>query len=223
MDSSAENQQLPYLICEGTDEPWVETVHGSWYDEEKKLCFWPPNVKDSNKLRGFVLNGYQPDSDWIGYPAKIRKAYETYEKAMSRMRRAIQNSYDLLDTTDTEIAKKRIRVSNPRYHHNSEPGVLKEKHPSRQKVKKLDDVRRGPIPAPPPSPFQPVSQKTNAPNSKNKSIMAPAAVSTSTASTSSKVTVSKGCSSALVIPKNPAKLPEKGFVLVFLGVYLKFF
>lgn len=87
---------------------------------------------------------------------------------MSRMRRAIQNSYDLLDTTDTEIAKKRIRVSNPRYHHNSEPGVLKEKHPSRQKVKKLDDVRRGPIPAPPPSPFQPVSQKTNAPNSKKK-------------------------------------------------------
>lgn len=61
------------------DEPWVEAVHRSWYDEEKKLCCWPPNVKDSTKLRGFVLNSYQPDSDWIGYPAKVRKAYGMYD------------------------------------------------------------------------------------------------------------------------------------------------
>lgn len=67
--------QLQYLICEGIEEPWVEAVHRSWYNEDKKLCFWPPKIKDSSKLRGFVVNGYKPDSDWIGYPAKIRKAY----------------------------------------------------------------------------------------------------------------------------------------------------
>ncbi|KZR98476.1 Uncharacterized protein APZ42_006093, partial [Daphnia magna] len=93
--------QLPYLICEGIDEPWVEAVHRWWYNDDKKLCFWPPRIKDSSKLRGFVENGYKPDSDWIGYPAKIRKAYETYEKATGKIKRAIKNSEDLLETTDT--------------------------------------------------------------------------------------------------------------------------
>jgi hypothetical protein len=43
--------QLQYLICEGIDEPWVEAVHRSWYNEDKKLCFWPPKIKDSSKLQ----------------------------------------------------------------------------------------------------------------------------------------------------------------------------
>lgn len=103
-----------------------------------------------------------------------------------------------METTDSEINKKRVRVSNRKYL-DSEPDELNngKHHQRNKKLKKcVYEATRGPIPIPPPSPFE----KDNKINSKSNE-------KSSSALRSTDFSVSL---TAIVVQKKYSKLPDKG-------------
>lgn len=131
-------------------------------------------------------------------PLNISFFTETYEKATGQIKRAIENSEDLLETTDTEINWKRVRVSNKKYLDNEPDKLNHEKHQRNKKLKKCVEATRGPIPTPPPSPFEKEKKNNNKNNEKPLS--------------GSRSTDLPGPSTAIVLQKKHCKFPEKGVI-----------
>lgn len=132
-------------------------------------------------------------------PLNISFFTETYEKATGKIKRAIKNSEDLLETTDTERNTKRVRVPNKKYL-DSEPDELNHgKHQSHKKLKKCVGATRGLIHTPPPSPFE-IEKKNKEDNGK------PFARTLNV----ERLTDLPGPSTLIVLKKKHCKFPEKG-------------
>ncbi|KZS11994.1 Uncharacterized protein APZ42_023188 [Daphnia magna] len=79
-----------FLLLEGTDDdPWVQVVPVSWYDDG--FCWWPPKFK-SKDVSHFINLGYEPKKKtWESYPARVKKTYATYAESRIHENKVVQN------------------------------------------------------------------------------------------------------------------------------------
>ncbi|XP_071811212.1 uncharacterized protein [Apostichopus japonicus] len=100
-----------YHIVEFTDSKEIAIINEKWMVSEG-TCLWPP-FKSSASLAKALKTTTEPETSWKAF--KIRKLYATnsYDKAVSKLRQAEDDSD--LQTGDEEVTIGRKRKPNQRY------------------------------------------------------------------------------------------------------------